>query len=58
MPHLATRADPTLGVLEQSTIVRNGGTTGKQGNPTGQINGWKSILNTLAIAYLDRLDIN
>lgn len=27
-------------------------------NPTGQINGWKSILNTLAIAYGDRLDIN
>lgn len=27
-------------------------------NPTGQINGWKSILNTLAIAYGDRLDLN
>jgi putative transposase len=27
-------------------------------NPTGQINGWKSILNTLAITYGDRLNIN
>jgi putative transposase len=25
-------------------------------NPTGRINGWKSILNTLAITYGDRLD--
>jgi putative transposase len=27
-------------------------------NPTGRINGWKSILNTLAITYGDRLDLN
>lgn len=27
-------------------------------NPTGQTNGWKSILNTLAITYGDRLTIN
>ena len=27
-------------------------------NPTGKINGWKSILNTLAITYGDRLNIN
>ncbi len=27
-------------------------------NPTGQINGWKSILNVLAITYGDRLTIN
>jgi putative transposase len=27
-------------------------------NPTGKINGWKSILNTLAITYGDRLTIN
>jgi len=27
-------------------------------NPTGQINGWKSILNTLAITYGDRLGLN
>ncbi len=27
-------------------------------NPTGRINGWKSILNTLAITYGDRLTIN
>jgi putative transposase len=27
-------------------------------NPTGQINGWKSIMNTLAITYGDRLTIN
>jgi putative transposase len=27
-------------------------------NPTGKINGWKSILNTLAITYGDRLIIN
>jgi hypothetical protein len=27
-------------------------------NPTGKINGWKSILNTLAITYDDRLNIN
>jgi transposase-like protein len=27
-------------------------------NPTGQINGWKSILNTLAMTYGDRLGIN
>jgi putative transposase len=27
-------------------------------NPTGRINGWKSILNTLAITYSDRLNIN
>jgi putative transposase len=27
-------------------------------NPTGRINGWKSILNTLAITYGDRLNIN
>lgn len=26
-------------------------------NPTGRINGWKSILNTLAITYGDRLDL-
>ena len=26
-------------------------------NPTGRIPGWKSILNTLAITYGDRLDI-
>ena len=25
-------------------------------NPTGRINSWKSILNTLAITYGDRLD--
>ena len=25
-------------------------------NPTGQINGWKSIMNTLAITYGDRLE--
>jgi hypothetical protein len=27
-------------------------------NPTGRINAWKSILNTLAITYGDRLHIN
>jgi len=27
-------------------------------NPTGKINGWKTILNTLAITYGDRLNIN
>ena len=27
-------------------------------NPTGRINGWKSILNTLAITYGDRLELN
>jgi transposase-like protein len=27
-------------------------------NPTGKINGWKSILNTLAITYGDRLNLN
>jgi transposase-like protein len=27
-------------------------------NPTGKINGWKNILNTLAITYGDRLTIN
>ena len=27
-------------------------------NPTGKINGWKNILNTLAITYGDRLNIN
>lgn len=27
-------------------------------NPTGQINGWKTILNTLAITYGERLEIN
>lgn len=27
-------------------------------NPTGQINGWKSILNTLSITYGDRLGLN
>jgi putative transposase len=27
-------------------------------NPTGKITGWKSILNTLAITYGDRLNIN
>ncbi|GAB3131457.1 hypothetical protein GCM10027289_17670 [Tsukamurella serpentis] len=27
-------------------------------NPTGQIAGWKSILNTLAITYGDRLEVN
>jgi len=27
-------------------------------NPTGRINAWKSILNTLAITYGDRLNIN
>ena len=27
-------------------------------NPTGQINAWKSILNTLAMTYGDRLGIN
>jgi hypothetical protein len=27
-------------------------------NPTGQINGWKGILSTLAITYGDRLEIN
>ena len=27
-------------------------------NPTGKINGWKSILNTLAITYGERLTIN
>jgi putative transposase len=27
-------------------------------NPTGRINGWKSILNTLAITHGDRLDLN
>jgi putative transposase len=27
-------------------------------NPTGQINGWKSILNTLAMTYGDRLGLN
>ena len=27
-------------------------------NPTGQINGWKSILNTLAMTYGERLEIN
>jgi putative transposase len=27
-------------------------------NPTGQINSWKSILNTLAMTYGDRLEIN
>lgn len=27
-------------------------------NPTGRINGWKSILNTLAMTYGDRLNIN
>jgi transposase-like protein len=27
-------------------------------NPTGKINGWKAILNTLAITYGDRLNLN
>ena len=27
-------------------------------NPTGQIAGWKSILNTLAMTYGERLEIN
>ena len=27
-------------------------------NPTGRINAWKSILNTLAITYGDRLNLN
>ncbi len=27
-------------------------------NPTGRISGWKAILNTLAITYGDRLNIN
>ena len=27
-------------------------------NPTGQISGWKSILNTLAMTYGERLEIN
>jgi transposase-like protein len=27
-------------------------------NPTGKINGWKAILNTLAITYGDRLNIH
>jgi putative transposase len=27
-------------------------------NPTGRINGWKSILNTLAITYGERLNLN
>lgn len=27
-------------------------------NPTGQIAGWKAILNTLSITYGDRLGIN
>ena len=27
-------------------------------NPTGQISGWKAILNTLAITYGDRLNLN
>jgi len=27
-------------------------------NPTGRIPGWKNILNTLAITYGDRLNIN
>jgi hypothetical protein len=27
-------------------------------HPTGRINGWKSILNTLAITYGDRLTVN
>jgi transposase-like protein len=27
-------------------------------NPTGQINGWKSILNTLAMTYGDRLGLS
>jgi transposase-like protein len=27
-------------------------------NPTGRINSWKSILNTLAVTYGDRLNLN
>ena len=27
-------------------------------NPTGQIAGWKAILNTLSMTYGDRLGIN
>lgn len=27
-------------------------------NPTGRVNGWKSILNVLAISYGDRLTAN
>lgn len=27
-------------------------------NPTGQINGWKQILNVLAMTYGDRLGIH
>ena len=27
-----------------------------RGNPTGRINGWKSIMNTLGITYGDRLE--
>ena len=27
-------------------------------NPTGQITGWKAILNTLSMTYGDRLGIN
>jgi len=27
-------------------------------NPTGEINGWKAILNTLAMTYGDPLGIN
>ena len=32
--------------------------TPNRSNPTGKITGWKSIPNTLAITYGDRLNIN
>jgi hypothetical protein len=27
-------------------------------NPTGEVHGWKAILNTLALTYGDRLGLN
>jgi len=34
------------------------GTTTQPRQPTGQISGWKQIINTLAMTYGDRLGIN
>jgi hypothetical protein len=45
--------DDTVGGL--LTVLEKGP---NRTNPTGQINGWKAILNTLAITYGDRLNLN
>jgi hypothetical protein len=49
---------PRRGRRPESALPGGHATGEERPNPTGQINGWKNILNVLSMTYSDHLGIN